>query len=592
MPSGKTSILGRFLIWRVRHVPHRQFILISSAVVGILSGIAAVMIKTSAHFIEVLITQGIIRDYYLGAYFIFPALGLLLSFLFIKYVVRQPVSHGIPTVLHSISKRNGIMKRYHMFASLVASSITVGFGGSVGLEGPTVSTGAALGSNFGQLMHLNYRNRILLIGCAAAGTMAAIFKAPIAAVVFAIEVLMLDLTFSSLIPLLIASVMAVLTSYLFTGDDFIIPTRVTESFQFNHIPYYLLLAVFCALFSVYVEKVFFTAQSRFGSIKNDWTRLAIGGFILGVLVFIFPSLYGEGFNVINGLLAGEEAVLFQDSVFYWFVEETDAILLMLFLVMALKIVATSVTWNAGGVGGIFSPTLFMGSTMGYLFARVARGFGADISMVHFTLVGMAGLMAGVLHAPLTAIFLIAELTGGYQLFVPLMIVATLSFTLTKAFAPHSIYTQQLARRGELLTHNKDKVVLSRLRMSKVIEKDFKPIKPTYSLGELVRVVAQSTRNIFPVLNDDDELLGVLLLDDIRHVMFDRDMYDRVTVGELMRQAPAFIDYNEPMQKVMDKFKSTGAWNLPVLNNGLYVGFISKSKLFSAYRRMLVQFSDE
>ncbi|MCE2496801.1 MAG: chloride channel protein [Flavobacteriales bacterium] len=592
MPTGKTSILGRFLIWRVRHIPHRQFIMIASAVVGILSGVAAVTIKTSAHFIEKVVTQGIIRDYYLGAYFVFPALGLLLSFLFIKYIVRNPVSHGIPTVLHTISKKNGIMKRYQMFASLVASSITVGFGGSVGLEGPTVSTGAALGSNFGQLMHLNYRHRILLIGCAAAGTMAAIFKAPIAAVVFAIEVFMLDLTFSSLVPLLISSVLAVLTSYLFTGDDYIIPTRVTESFQFGHIPYYILLAVVSTVVSIYIEKVFFATQSRFGSIKNDWTKLAIGGLLLGVLVFVFPSLYGEGFDVINGLLAGQEALLFRDSLFYWFVEESDAIAIMLFLVMALKIVATSVTWNAGGVGGIFSPTLFMGSTMGYLFARIARSFGAEISMVHFTLVGMAGLMAGVLHAPMTAIFLIAELTGGYQLFVPLMIVATLSFTLTKAFSPHSIYTQQLAQRGELLTHNKDKLVLSRLRMAKVLETDFKSIKPNDTLGQLVKVVAQSRRNIFPVLNDDGELLGVLLLDDIRHVMFDREMYDQVKVSELMHQAPAFIDYDEPMQKVMDKFKSTGAWNLPVLNNGLYVGFISKSKLFSAYRRLLVQFSDE
>ncbi len=588
----QTNILSRFLIWRVRHIPHRQFILLSSAVVGILSGIAAVTIKSSVHMIQTLITQGIVRDYYVGAYFVFPALGLLLSFLFIKYLLRQPISHGIPSVLYTISKRNGIMKRYQMFASIVASSVTVGFGGSVGLEGPAVSTGAALGSNFGQLMRLNYRHRILLIGCASAGTMAAIFKAPLTAVVFAIEVFMLELTFSSLIPLLIASVTAVLTSYLFTGDDYIIPTRVTESFQLSHIPYYILLAMVSALVSIYVEKVFFATQSRFGSIRNDWVKLAAGGSVLGILVFIFPSLYGEGFDVINGLLAEQESVLFRNSLLYQFMDGSDAIFVMLFLIMTLKIVATSVTWNAWGVGGIFSPTLFMGSTMGYLFARIAQAFGAGIPMVHFTLVGMAGLMAGVLHAPLTAIFLIAELTGGYQLFVPLMIVSTLCFILTKAFSSHSIYTQQLARRGELLTHNKDQVVLSRLQIPKVLEQDFEPVRAHYSLGQLVKVVAKSHRNIFPVLGNGEELIGVLLLDDIRQVMFDREMYDQIRVSELMNQAPAFIDHNEPMQQVMDKFKSTGAWNLPVLNNGRYVGFISKSKLFSAYRQMLVEFSDE
>ncbi len=592
MPMEQTNILSRFLIWRVRHIPHRQFILLSSAVVGILSGIAAVTIKSSVHMIQTLITQGIVRDYYVGAYFVFPALGLLLSFLFIKYLLRQPISHGIPSVLYTISKRNGIMKRYQMFASIVASSVTVGFGGSVGLEGPAVSTGAALGSNFGQLMRLNYRHRILLIGCASAGTMAAIFKAPLTAVVFAIEVFMLELTFSSLIPLLIASVTAVLTSYLFTGDDYIIPTRVTESFQLSHIPYYILLAMVSALVSIYVEKVFFATQSRFGSIRNDWVKLAAGGSVLGILVFIFPSLYGEGFDVINGLLAEQESVLFRNSLLYQFMDGSDAIFVMLFLIMTLKIVATSVTWNAWGVGGIFSPTLFMGSTMGYLFARIAQAFGAGIPMVHFTLVGMAGLMAGVLHAPLTAIFLIAELTGGYQLFVPLMIVSTLCFILTKAFSSHSIYTQQLARRGELLTHNKDQVVLSRLQIPKVLEQDFEPVRAHYSLGQLVKVVAKSHRNIFPVLGNGEELIGVLLLDDIRQVMFDREMYDQIRVSELMNQAPAFIDHNEPMQQVMDKFKSTGAWNLPVLNNGRYVGFISKSKLFSAYRQMLVEFSDE
>ena len=588
----RTSLLGRFILWRARHIPQRQFILMASAVVGILSGLAAVTIKNSVHLIESIITKGAISEYYVAAYFVFPALGLLLSFIFIKYVVKQPVSHGIPTVLQTIAKRNGIMKRYQMFASLISSSITVGFGGSVGLEGPTVSTGAALGSNFAQLMHLNYRQRILLIGCAAAGTMAAIFKAPIAAVIFAIEVFMLDLTFSSLVPLLIASVMAVLTSYFFTGADYIIPTRVTDSFEFSHIPYYILLAFISAGVSIYVEKVFFWVQARFEQVKSSWTRVIIGGFILGVLVFFFPSLYGEGFDVINGLLAGNESILFHDSLFYWFVEESDAIVIMLFFVMMLKIVATSVTWNAGGVGGIFSPTLFMGSTMGYLFARIARMFDANIPMVHFTLVGMAGLMAGVLHAPLTAIFLIAELTGGYQLFVPLMIVSTLSFTLTKWFMPHSIYTQQLAQRGELLTHNKDQVVLSRLQITKVLETNFMLLKSDQTLGELVKVVAKSQRNIFPVLNAKNELEGVLLLDDIRHIMFDQEVYDEITVSELMNNPPELIDFSDPMGTIMEKFKTSGAWNLPVIRDGVYVGFISKSKLFSAYRRLLVQFSDE
>jgi CIC family chloride channel protein len=591
--SGRPSgILGRFLVWRVKHVSHRQFILILSIIVGIASGLAAVLIKSFTHWIYILV-QGRLVPIHTYFYLLTPAIGILLTLFVVKYITKTPPQQGIPATLFAISKRNGIIPRNRMFSAILTSALTVGFGGSAGLEGPTVSTGTAAGSNIARWMHLNYRNRILMIGCAAAGTMAAIFKAPIAAIVFAIEVFMLDLTMASLVPLLLSSVAAVLTSYAFTGDDYIIPFIVQESFSFSTLPFYVLLGVITAFASAYFSNVFFYFERFFSRFKNNYTRWIIGGLLLGVLVFLFPPLYGEGFNVINALLAGNSSSLLENSLFEFASDRFLWVAGFLLLVGLLKIVATSITFGAGGVGGIFAPTLFMGSVLGYFFSFVLQRLTSiSFSTANFTLVGMAGMMAGVLHAPLTAIFLIAELTGGYQLFVPLMITATISYAIARAFNPHSVYTLQLAQRGELLTHHKDKVVLSRMQLNKLLENNFLAVFPDMTLGEMVKIVSQSKRNIFPVTDQNDFLLGVITLDDIREIMFDHKLYDSVKVSDMMRSPSAVVDMSCKMDDIMDRFNQPDIWNIAVVDRGVYKGFVSKSKLFTAYRRMLMEFSED
>ncbi len=593
MTSKPQSLLGKFLVWRVKHISHRQFVLLLSIVIGFLAGIAAVVIKNSVHFIQELLIHDSIKEYKSYLYFAYPLIGIAVAVVFIKYVIRNRVGHGIPTVLHTISKRNGIMKRYQMFASVITSAFTVGFGGSVGLEGPTVSTGSALGSNIAQAMHLNYKTRILLIGCAAAGAMASIFKAPIAAIVFAIEVFMLDLTLFSLVPLLLASVSAAVTSLFFLGDDVLFHFSLKDAFQLSDIPFYMLLGVVAAIFSVYFTKVYFFIAKFFDRIKNTFNKLLIGGLLLGLLLYLFPPLYGEGYELINSLLEGKAEQVLEHTMFESLNSQFLGVAVFFLAVLLLKIVATSITFGAGGIGGIFAPTLFMGSTMGFLVAKVVNGLGiGKLSESNFTLVGMAGLMAGVLHAPLTAIFLIAELTGGYELFIPLMITSAISFALVKYFLPHSVYTMQLAKRGELLTHNKDQAILTLLKLDSVIENDFMPVKPNMNLGEMVKVVSSCKRNLFPVLNKDNELKGVITLDDIREIMFTPQLYEEVLVKNIMHNPPEVIFYEETMDVVMEKFKGSGAWNLPVIRDGRYVGFVSKSKLFSVYRRKLIEFSGD
>ncbi|MFT5970252.1 MAG: CIC family chloride channel protein [Flavobacteriales bacterium] len=585
--------LKKFLLWRVKHISNRQFILILSVIVGFGSGLAAVVIKNMTHFIQALLISDSIKDYHTYLYFLYPLIGIALTVLVIKYIIRKPVGHGIPGALYAISKRNGIIPRNNMFRSIFTSALTVGFGGSVGLEGPTVATGSAIGSNVARLMRLNYKTRILLIGCAAAGTLSAIFEAPVAAIVFALEVLMLDLTMSSMVPLLMASVAAGLTSRMLVGEDVLFYFKLSDSFQIADTGYYVILGIAGGLLSVYVTKVFFFVEELFKKIKARGKRVIIGGSVLGLLVFVLPPLYGEGYESINHLLSGNASLMLEGTWMDSFAENAMVLLLIIVAMFMFKIIATAVTFAAGGVGGIFAPTLFMGSMMGYAVASTINIFSKqNVSVSNFTLVGMGALMAGVLHAPLTAIFLIAELTGGYELFLPLMIAASISYMTVKYFVPHSIYNKQLADRGELITHHKDKAVLMRLQLSKVIERNFKSIYSEMTLGELVKVVAHSTRNIFPVVSHENELQGIVTLDDIRNIMFDQSLYEKIKVEDLMHQPLGIIDCEEPMEQVMDKFKKSGAWNLAVTKRGKYDGFVSKAKLFSVYRGMLVEFSED
>jgi CIC family chloride channel protein len=591
--SEKSKYLFRkFLKWRYQHISNTQFTNIASAIIGLLAGLGAVTLKNLTHFIQLLLEGKFIKEIHQAFYFIFPIIGLFLVLLIKKYFIRKKVGHGIPSTLHAISKLKGILPQHQMWSSIITAPLTVGFGGSVGLEGPTVATGAALGSNFARLFHLNQTTRTLLIGAAAAGAMASIFKAPIAAIVFAVEIFSLELTMVSLVPLLLASISAVLTSYFFFGNDVLLHFDLQDKFAFNDVVFYIFLGVFTALASIYFSKVYFGIGKFFKKHKNPYKRLLIGGLSLGIIVYFVPPLFGEGFEVINNILKGTIEPVVKNNIFHSTIDNEWMIIGLLIGLILLKIVASALTFGAGGVGGVFAPTLFTGSIIGYVFAVIinySNFFSHQVSSTNFAMVGMAGLMAGNLHAPLTAIFLIAEITGGYELFVPLMIVASISYIITRKYIPHNIYAHDLAERGELLTHDKDKNVLMLLDLDKLIETDFVLLYPEMTLGEVVKnAVVKSPRNHFPVINSENDFLGILTVNDIRSIMFNTELYDTVTVESLMHSALDIIYYEtDSAEVILDKFKRSGAWNLVVLKDDKYFGFISKSRLLTAYRRKLI-----
>ncbi|MCF8336101.1 MAG: chloride channel protein [Bacteroidales bacterium] len=589
----KPTRLGKFLVWRRKNISDRQFVMILSVVVGIMSGFAAVIIKNAVQLIKTLVTSGFVEQYQNYLYVVLPAIGILIAVIFMHFILRQRVGHGIPITLASISKSGGRIKPHNMYSSVITSALTVGFGGSVGLEGPTVATGAAWGSNVGRLFRLNYRQVILLLACASAGAMSAIFKAPIAGIVFVLEVLMVDLTMSSLIPLLLASLTGALTSFLFLGMNVLVPAEINEDFIISEVPFYIILGVFTGLISVYFTRMYKTVEQTFDRIDNRYTKWIVGSVALGMIVFFFPALYGEGYESINACLEGDFSYLFEKSLFYGFRDNIYVVFIFFVLIIFLKVIATSITFGSGGVGGIFAPTLFTGVNSGLFFAKVFNHFGVDsLPNSHFALAGMGGLIAGVLHAPLTGMFLIAEITGGYALIFPLMITATISFAITRIFERYSVYTYQLGRRGELFTHDKDKMVLTILKVRNLIERNFKPVHEDATLGDLVKVIAKSERNIVPVLDDEENLKGIVFLNDIRHIMFDRDKYDHVYVRELMYMPSPVVHPDESMEEVAKKFQTTKHYNLPVLENEKYLGFVSRANVFSAYRHMLRSFSEE
>ena len=588
MPT-KYKILKNILIWRYKYISERQFVYVLSVLVGFLAGLGTFVLKDLTFLIQELLEGRFIKDYHYSLYFIFPIIGLFLVYSIKNFLLKKEIGHGISTTLHAISKRNGIIERYKMFASLITAPLTVGFGGSAGLQGPAVSTGAALGSNVAQLFHMNAKTRMLLIGCATAGAMSSMFQAPIAAIIFAVEIFSLDLAFASLVPLLLASVSAVMTSYFFIGTDVLFGFKLVDVFQMEDIPFYLILAFLTGIASVYFSKMYFAIIRFFDRFQNPFKKLLIGGFAIGIMLYLIPPLYGEGYSLINNLLSGNTAKALKDIPYNIDLNNVYMVAFMLIIIGIFKAIAMTTTFAAGGVGGIFIPTIFMGSALGNAIAKIINQFGFNVSESNFTLIGMTGLMAGVLHAPLTAIFLIAEITGGYELFVPLMLVAAISYAFTKYFISNSIYTVELAKRGELITHNKDKNVLMMLEIEKLIEKNFKPITPEMTFGEMLKKsVAKSKRNIFPVLDDHKRFLGIVLLDDIRPMMFDQTQYETTSVSDFMKAAPEIIFHYDSVEKVMEKFKESGAWNLPVVKDEKYLGFISKSKLLTAYRNKLIE----
>ncbi|MDR2764271.1 MAG: chloride channel protein [Tannerella sp.] len=585
----------RFLLWREKHIRERHFILIISFLVGIGTALAAILLKHLIHYIRSwLVTNN--QDgmnYWLPVY---PIIGILLSGLFVRYLVRDDISHGVTKILYAISQRKSRIKPHNMWSSLVASSVTIGFGGSVGAEAPIVLTGAAIGSNLGRLFRMEQKTLMLLVGCGAAGAIAGIFKAPIAGLVFVIEVLMLDLTMTSVLPLLISSVTAATMSYIFTGTAAMFKFSQTEAFEIGRIPWVLLLGIFCGLVSLYFTRAMNKIESFYRKLPRQRQKFLLGVAMLSVLIFLFPPLYGEGYETIESLLDGQYVFLMGDSLFrslsgnYW------GIILFTGLILLTKVFASSATNAAGGCGGIFAPSLYLGCIAGFMFAHVSNYFDfLYLPEKNFALMGMAGVMSGVMHAPLTGVFLIAELTGGYDLFLPLMIVSISSYMLIIAFEPHSIYSMRLAKKGELLTHHKDKAILTLLKINSVIETDFLSVRPEMTLGQIVKeAIAHSPRSMFPVVDKDNVLLGLVLVDNIRNIMFRPELYDRFKVSRIMVSAPAKLQTDMSMEKIMRIFDDTKAWNLPVVDpEGHYMGFVSRSKIFTAYREVLIDtFSEE
>ena len=594
------SLFQRLLAWRGKNIKDKHFVLILSFVVGILTALAASLLKFLIEYIKHFLTENFDSTGVNWLYLVYPVIGILLTGLFIRNVVRDDISHGVTKILYAISRRQSRIKRHNTWSSLFASAITIGFGGSVGAEAPIVLTGSAIGSNLGSAFKMEHRTLMLLVGCGAAGAVAGIFKAPIAGLVFTLEVLMIDLTMGSLLPLLVSSVTAATVAYILHGTEAMFEFHMDEPFLMERIPAVLLLGILCGLVSLYFTRTMNRIEGVFRRYSNPYIKLAIGGAMLSILIFMFPSLYGEGYDVIHMLLNGTSAAdwdkVMDNSIFYGY---GHLLLVYLSLVVLFKVFATSATNGGGGCGGTFAPSLFLGCITGFVFAHFCNGYelapviSDNIPEKNFALMGMAGLMSGVMHAPLTGIFLIAELTGGYDLFLPLMMVSVSSYLTIMIFEPHSIYSMRLAQKGELLTHNKDKSVLTLMDIESVVETDFQQVHPEQDLGEMVQVISKAKRNMFPVVDARGMLLGIVILDDIRHIMFRQELYHRFTVGRFMVVPPARINMEDSMEEVMAKFDQTKAWNLPVVDeDGKYKGFLSKSRILNTYRQMLVDFSED
>lgn len=588
----------QYYLWLTHRLTDRQLMMVLAAVVGLAAGLGTYIFEILLHFIRAGLVNWFPVERAQFLYLIYPVVGIILATLFVKYVVKDNISEGVTRVLYAMSRSNSRIRGHNCWTSIVGGATTIGFGGSVGPEAPIVLTGAAIGSNIGKLARLNYKNVTLLLCCGAGAALAAIFKAPITGVVFVLEILMLDITIGSVTPLLIASLSATTLALMLRGFDPILPVTlsVSDKFELAQIPMFIILGVLCGLMSYYFTSVNTAVGRFFRRFDSQYKKWAVGGVLIGVLIFIFPPLYGEGYEAMTALMRGETHSLFDNSLFFRFSSIEWVVILFVVATMLFKVVAMAATNSAGGVGGTFAPSLFVGSFIGALTALVFNmifrwvGFDMQLSIVSFTLVGMAGVMAGVMNAPLTSIFLIAELSNGYELFIPLMITASISFALDYYLNPDSIYTKQLRERGELLTHNKDQSVLVFLHIDRLMETDFLRIDESFTLGDIVKIISKAHRNIFPVVDDDDDLLGVVQLDDLRADMFDRSKYS-TPITHYMIQPPDKILPHEQMQSVLEKFEDNKTWMLPVVDKqNHYLGFISKSRILAAYREQLVEIS--
>ena len=576
-----------------RRLSEAQTMAILAVLVGLCAGVGAYIFNTLLHTITHALTSWTPNDQAQWLYLIYPAIGIILATLFVKYVVKDGISEGVTRVLYAMSRTDSRIKGHNTWTSIVGGATTIGFGGSVGPEAPIVLTGAAIGSNIGKLARLNYKNITLLLCCGAGAAVAAVFKAPITGVVFVLEILMLEITTKSIIPLLLASMTATITSLVFHGFSPIIAVSLSDSdmFQVEQVPLFLLLGCFCGLMAFYFTSVNSKVGGFYKSVKQQWRKWLYAGITLGVLIFIFPPLYGEGHDSFGALMTGNTDTLFNHTLFHSWSTTDWFLIIYLIAVMLFKVIAMATTNAAGGVGGTFAPSLFVGAFAGATIAVVCQAvFGWDVSITSFTLAGMAGVMSGVMKAPLTAIFLIAELSNGYGLFIPLMIVSCISFAVNYSMDRDSIYTKQLRLRGELLTHDKDSSAFVFLRLDQLMETDFIRLRESITLGDVVNIISNARRNIFPVVGTSGELLGIVQLDDLRHDMFNRDKWS-TSIMHYMIQPPDKVLENEMIQSIMPRFEQSNTWMLPVVDKqNNYLGFISKSRILNAYREALVNVS--
>ena len=577
---------------RSRNLSERTKLLLLAVLVGLLCGCAAILLKTLIHWIQTGLLSWFDDPNDSLLLLVYPGVGMLLSLLFVRYLLKDNISHGVTKVLQAVSKNDSNIKPHNTWSSIVASSVTIGFGGSVGAEAPIVYSGAAIGSVIARKAGLSYKNVTMLLGCGAAAAIAGIFKAPLAGVLFTLEILMFNMSMNAILPLLLSSVTATVVTYLFMGTDVQFAGTI-EAFRMARIPFYLLLGIFCGFISLWFIRMTLRVEDRMRHIHNPFWRWGLCAVMLGVLIYLFPPLYGEGYSSLSLMLnnsAAEVPSLFGESL----LASPWLFLLYFAAIMLFKVFATAFTNAGGGVGGTFGPTLVTGGLAGFVIARLVNLLDfAALPEANFVLVGMAGLMAGVMQAPMTAIFLIAEITGGYELLIPLIVASTVSYATIRIFERYSIYTKRIAAQGELLTHDSDQAVLTLLKTSDMVERDFTTVCYTDTLGMLVDAISRSHRNLFPVLDEQGRFQGIVTLNDVREIMFDRASYDTVKMYNIMKSAPAFVYLDEKMESVMDKFESTQAWNLPVLDDeNKYLGFVSKSKIFSSYRDQLKAVSDE
>lgn len=577
-------------------MPEKRKLIILSFVVGISSGLAAVLLESLVRAIHHGLTSWFDGSLDNFLYLVYPGIGMLLSLILLRFVIKDNIGHGVTKVLVAVSRNDSRIKPHNMWSSILTSSLTIGFGGSVGAEAPIVYTGAAIGSNFARYMGMSYRNMTILLGCGAAGAVAGIFKAPLAGVLFTLEILLFNISMTSMMPLLFSTVSATMVSYIFLGDALPFECTLTP-FRIVNVPFYVLLGFFCGLCSLYFLRTTLWLEDKLGKVKNPYVKWAFCAGGLGLLIFLFPPLYGEGYDALGPLLNGQSISYDGDTILAFMLHRPWLVPVFFALILILKVFSMTLTNAGGGVGGTFGPTLFVGAMAGFLLARVANlllaGTEFTVPEQNFVLVGMAGLMAGVMQAPMTAIFLIAEISGGYELFIPLIITASIAFGTIRIFEKYSIYTKRIAKSGDLLTHDSDQAVLTLLKVSDLVERGFSPVQIDATLGELVQVISCSSRNIFPVIDSNRHFQGYVSLEDVRKDMFRPELYTKMHVFNFMKSSPAYVYEDEKMDSVMNKFESTDAWNLPVVKKDrTYIGFVSKSKIFSAYRDELKELSQD